>query len=212
MHDEYTPDDYDLEELARMAPEELAAPTGWDDATAERIMAGYSALTRKRGRTEELWQARVDDVMRRRDELLDPMTERLQALAASLEVWAVAKRDVAGVKSTRLPSGTVATRTGQPKVVVDELYDDDGRRADHQPADLIHSGVLGVDEPWCRELVRVIPEQHAVAAAAVKDALKAGHLKATEHGTLVVADSGAIVPGVRLEPAELTATVTPATD
>lgn len=119
-----TPDEYD-EQLADELLADGPLEHEWDAAQAERIMAAYRAVKLRRAELEELWQTRIDEMMRQRDELLDPLTVRCRELASYLETWGQHNR-TDRTKSWALPSGKVSTRMVPPSVSVkaDELPDE----------------------------------------------------------------------------------------
>jgi phage host-nuclease inhibitor protein Gam len=174
-----TPDDFDLEALASLAPEDFDEPGDWDEARVEKILAGYAALQRKRDRLNAIWTERLHEIDARRIETLQPMENRLAFLEDTLHAWALRKREESDVTSTKLPSGKVGARKGQPKVDV---------KKDSDVADRIHDGsaLVGIDTPWVREMIRTKPEVHEIEKDVVKKLVKDEVLIVVEEVWLVV--------------------------
>lgn len=168
------------------------APADGDDQ-ANRRLHRLRHLNRERAQTAEVFDAELERITRRRDELLARMDSEIRWVESSLAMYweACRQRDPKGPKVKHLPGGDLSARKQQPEY----RFTDEAafiRWAAENNADLLNIPAPKIDR------IKVKQALCPPTSGAPGDVLP------------LVADGGEVVPGVQVALRGEKVTVTPA--
>ncbi len=193
-NDTIDPYDDDLDWIGEFDGNDPIVPPDGGDA-ANNMLRWLARTQTEIAEIDDVFDREIIKLQNRREDLTAGLHDRAAKLRAALTDFGLAMRDLGSTK-TDLPHGTVSSKAGSLSITVDD--EAQLQAFDERRCRTLTIGVWSDPQPSWR------PAKKEITAA-----IKAGSIAVTDDGTLVLAESGEIIPGVRRVRGDTTVTVTP---